>query len=254
MRPLTDDDLPAALAINDANVPAVNELDADARRAIVEVSTVALAAVDPTGAALVGFCLVLAAGHRLRQRQLRAGSPSATTTSCTSTASPSTSIGVRSASDAALYAEVERSVPASVVPARGQPPPPQRRLAARSTSASASPRSASARPTTASSARCKRSGSARPPLPAFAHFDDTVWHGSGRTWAEASRGSPSSAPILEEAEVVADGGDGVGGDVGEQDRLGAGAGREQLAERVDDAAVARVVEPPPSPTRLTPTT
>ena len=62
MRPLTDDDLPAALALNNANVPAVNELDPDSLRAIVEVSTVALAAVDPTGSALVGFCLVLPPG------------------------------------------------------------------------------------------------------------------------------------------------------------------------------------------------
>ena len=52
-----------------------------------------------------------------------------------------------------------------------------------------------------------------------------------------------SAAVLEEAEVVAGRGDVGGVEVGEQYRLAAGAGGEHLAERVDDRAVAGVVEP-----------
>ena len=62
LRPIDHADLPSVLALNNANVPAVNELDLAALRAIVKASTVALAAVDPTDAALAGFCLVLPPG------------------------------------------------------------------------------------------------------------------------------------------------------------------------------------------------
>ena len=63
-----------------------------------------------------------------------------------------------------------------------------------------------------------------------------------RTSVTAHRSRRASAAVLEEAEVVAGLGDVVGGDVGEQDRLGVGGGGQQLAERVDDPAVAGVGE------------
>jgi predicted GNAT superfamily acetyltransferase len=62
LRPIDDADLRAVLELNNANVPAVNELDLTALAAIVKVSTVALVAVDDRDGALAGFCLVLPPG------------------------------------------------------------------------------------------------------------------------------------------------------------------------------------------------
>ena len=62
LRPIEDADLPSVLALNNANVPAVNELEPDALAAIVKVSTVALSAIDPADGGLAGFCLVLPPG------------------------------------------------------------------------------------------------------------------------------------------------------------------------------------------------
>ena len=60
IRPLTGDDLPEALAINEANVPAVGSVDADQLAHLFDEASVALAAED--GGRLIGFCIVLAPG------------------------------------------------------------------------------------------------------------------------------------------------------------------------------------------------
>ncbi len=60
IRPLTGDDLPEALAINEANVPAVGSVDADQLVHLFDEASVALAAED--GGRLIGFCIVLAPG------------------------------------------------------------------------------------------------------------------------------------------------------------------------------------------------
>jgi predicted GNAT superfamily acetyltransferase len=60
IRPLTGDDLPEALAINEANVPAVGTVDADQLAHLVDEASVALAAEE--GGRLIGFCIVLAPG------------------------------------------------------------------------------------------------------------------------------------------------------------------------------------------------
>lgn len=60
VRPLEPADLPAALALNNANVPAVNELDAAELARLHSIALVALAAeVD---GAFAGFCIVFAPG------------------------------------------------------------------------------------------------------------------------------------------------------------------------------------------------
>ena len=66
--------------------------------------------------------------------------------------------------------------------------------------------------------------------------------GSGGRAGRGDGGSAGAA-VLEEAEAVADGGDVFGGDLGDDERLGAGRRGEHLAERVDDPAVAGVVDP-----------
>lgn len=58
--PLRDDDLPAALALNNAAVPHVNELDLDRLAELVSLSSFASAA--RAGGSLVGFAVVMAPG------------------------------------------------------------------------------------------------------------------------------------------------------------------------------------------------
>ena len=60
IRELTAADLPAALALNNANLPALNELDAPELHRLVGLSTVSLTA-DVDGA-IAGFCIVLPPG------------------------------------------------------------------------------------------------------------------------------------------------------------------------------------------------
>jgi uncharacterized protein len=58
--PLDPDDLPAALVLNNAAVPHVNELDADRLAELVDLSSFAAAA--RAGGSLVGFALAMAPG------------------------------------------------------------------------------------------------------------------------------------------------------------------------------------------------
>lgn len=61
IRELTADDLPAALALNNANLPALNELDAAELSRLVGMSEAALVA-DRPAAPVAGFCIVLPPG------------------------------------------------------------------------------------------------------------------------------------------------------------------------------------------------
>jgi hypothetical protein len=57
IRDLTDSDLAAALVLNNANLPALNELDAAELARLVAMSTVSL--VAEVDGAVAGFCIVL---------------------------------------------------------------------------------------------------------------------------------------------------------------------------------------------------
>ncbi|WP_037546898.1 GNAT family N-acetyltransferase [Stappia stellulata] len=57
VRRIADDDLPAVLAINEACLPAVNGLTADALRELVAISVVTLVACSPDGPVGVLVCL-----------------------------------------------------------------------------------------------------------------------------------------------------------------------------------------------------
>jgi predicted GNAT superfamily acetyltransferase len=61
--PLTQSLLPQALALNNANVPAVSKSDPEGMERLLELSAVALAAVDETSPEiLLGFALLMAPG------------------------------------------------------------------------------------------------------------------------------------------------------------------------------------------------
>jgi predicted GNAT superfamily acetyltransferase len=66
VRDLSSVDLPAALTINNASVPAVSELDRERFERLVEMAHLAIGAFpaegDRTPAVLAGFCIVLAPG------------------------------------------------------------------------------------------------------------------------------------------------------------------------------------------------
>lgn len=61
IRDLTVDDVAAATTINNANTPAVSEIDDAAMRHLLDQSAIALAA-DSAAGELVGFCIVLGPG------------------------------------------------------------------------------------------------------------------------------------------------------------------------------------------------
>ncbi|TFD84938.1 GNAT family N-acetyltransferase [Cryobacterium serini] len=63
IRSLGRDDLPRLLALNNAAVPAVNELDAEALAALVEHSNLAIAVVDDDATdSVIGFTILFIAG------------------------------------------------------------------------------------------------------------------------------------------------------------------------------------------------
>ncbi|WP_104191975.1 GNAT family N-acetyltransferase [Cryobacterium sp. Y82] len=63
IRSLVRDDLPRLLALNNAAVPAVNELDAEALAALVEHSNLAIAVVDDDATdSVIGFAILFIAG------------------------------------------------------------------------------------------------------------------------------------------------------------------------------------------------
>jgi predicted GNAT superfamily acetyltransferase len=71
-RPVTPDDLPQLLAVNNAAVPAVNELDAEALAAIVQQAHLAVAVVDDGHPdAVLGFALTLVAGAEYASENYR---------------------------------------------------------------------------------------------------------------------------------------------------------------------------------------
>ena len=72
IRSLEPDDLPRLLALNNAAVPAVNELDADALAALVEHSNLAVAVVDDALTDIaIGFAVMFVAGAAYESENYR---------------------------------------------------------------------------------------------------------------------------------------------------------------------------------------
>ena len=127
IRPLTGDDLPEALAINEANVPAVGSVDADQLAHLFDEASVALAAED--GGRLIGFCIVLAPGADYGSVNYGWFSERYDDFAYLDRVAVAESYRNRGIG-AELYAEVERLVDARVVHPRGQCATTQRGLAA----------------------------------------------------------------------------------------------------------------------------
>ena len=72
IRSLVPDDLPRLLALNNAAVPAVNELDANALAALVEHSNLAVAVVDDALTDIaIGFAIMFMAGAAYESENYR---------------------------------------------------------------------------------------------------------------------------------------------------------------------------------------
>lgn len=107
--PLAPADLPQVLALNQANVPAVGDIDADRLAHLVDQAGVALAA--HVGGDLAGFCVVLAPGAdygSVNYRWFEARYDDFAYLDRVAVAEPHRGLGV----GRALYAEVERRVDA----------------------------------------------------------------------------------------------------------------------------------------------
>ena len=72
IRSLIPADLPLVLALNNAAVPAVNELDAEALAALIEHSNLAVAVVDDdTSDTVIGFAILFIAGAEYASENYR---------------------------------------------------------------------------------------------------------------------------------------------------------------------------------------